>query len=296
MRKIAVINQKGGVGKTTTSVNLAAALAESGKRVCVLDLDPQAHATTHLGIEPDGKAASMYDVLVNSRPLSEVRRQAADRLWVGPSHIDLAAAEVELAGVVGREVILRDLIQQEEETFDYVLMDCAPSLGVLTLNALAAANEVFIPLQPHFLALHGIGKLFETTALVARRINPGLRVSGIVICLYEPATKLAQEVIGDLQEFLEKSRGGTTPWSNAQVFETRIRRNIKLAECPSFGRSIFAYAPSCNGAADYRELAREVLLSQPTVLSARASIDDRGHVALNQEVPTTASEAKAAAS
>jgi chromosome partitioning protein len=227
----------------------------------------------------------MYDVLVNSRPLAEVRQQAGERLWVGPSHIDLAAAEVELAGVVGREVILRDLLQQEEETFDYVFMDCAPSLGVLTLNALAAANEVFIPLQPHFLALHGIGKLFETTALVARRINPGLRVSGIVICLYEPATKLAQEVIGDLQEFLDKSRGGSTPWANAQVFETRIRRNIKLAECPSFGRSILEYAPTCNGAADYRELAREVLSSQATVMAARASIDDRGHVAVN---PTAA--------
>jgi chromosome partitioning protein len=293
MRKIAVINQKGGVGKTTTSVNLAAALAESGKRVCVLDLDPQAHATTHLGIEPDGKSASMYDVLVNSRPLAEVRRQAAERLSVGPSHIDLAAAEVELAGVVGREVILRDLIQQEEECFDYVFMDCAPSLGVLTLNALAAANEVFIPLQPHFLALHGIGKLFETTALVARRINPDLRVSGIVICLYEPATKLAQEVIGDLQEFLDKSRGGNTPWSSAQVFETRIRRNIKLAECPSFGRSIFDYAPTCNGAADYRELAREVLASRPTVMTARASIDDRGNVAVNQGVVAKAGEGKA---
>jgi chromosome partitioning protein len=283
MRKIAVINQKGGVGKTTTSVNLAAALAESGKRVCVLDLDPQAHATTHLGIEPDGKSSSMYDVLVNSRPLAEVRREAAERLWVASSHIDLAAAEVELAGVVGREVILRDLLQQEEETFDYVIMDCAPSLGVLTLNALAAANEVFIPLQPHFLALHGIGKLFETTALVAKRINPGLRVSGIVICLYEAGTKLAQEVVGDLQEFLGKSRGGNTPWANAQVFETKIRRNIKLAECPSFGRSIFQYAPSCNGAADYRELAKEVLASQPMVLSARATINDRGQVEVSQQ-------------
>ena len=207
MRKIAVINQKGGVGKTTTSVNLAAALAEAGKRVCVLDLDPQAHATTHLGIEPDGKSSSMYDVLVNSRPLAEVRKEAGDRLWVAPSHIDLAAAEVELAGVVGREVILRDLLQPEQDAFDYVLMDCAPSLGVLTLNALAAANEVFIPLQPHFLALHGIGKLFETSALVAKRINPGLRVSGIIICLYETGTKLAQEVIGDLEDFLAKSRG-----------------------------------------------------------------------------------------
>ena len=178
MRRIAIINQKGGVGKTTTAVNLAAALAECGQRVCVLDLDPQAHATTHLGIEPDGKSPSMYDVLVHSRPLAEVRRKVADNLWVAASDINLAAAEVELAGVVGREVILRDLLLQDEGAFDFVFMDCGPSLGVLTLNALSAANEVFIPLQPHFLALHGMGKLFETTALVAKRINPSLKVTG----------------------------------------------------------------------------------------------------------------------
>ena len=206
MRRIAIINQKGGVGKTTTAVNLAAALAECGQRVCVLDLDPQAHATTHLGIEPDGKSPSMYDVLVQSRPLAEVRRKVADNLWVAASDINLAAAEVELAGVVGREVILRDLLLQEEGAFDFVFMDCGPSLGVLTLNALAAANEVFIPLQPHFLALHGMGKLFETTSLVAKRINPSLKVTGIVLSLYESSTRLAQEVIDDLQEYLDKSR------------------------------------------------------------------------------------------
>src|SRR5262249_18923929 len=157
----------------TTAVNLAAALAERGKRVCVLDLDPQAHATTHLGISPDGKA-SIYEVLVNSRPLAEVWRQVSERLWVVGSDINLAAAEVELAGVVGREVILRDMLLQADGSFDFVFMDCAPSLGVLTLNALSAASEVFIPLQPHFLALHGMGKLLDTTALVAKRINPEL--------------------------------------------------------------------------------------------------------------------------
>src|SRR6266850_4796201 len=172
MRRIAIINQKGGVGKTTTAVNLAAALARAGKHVCVLDLDPQAHATTHLGIEPDGKAPSMYDVLIDTRPLAEVRRQVTDNLWLAASDINLAAAEVELAGVVGREVILRDQLDAEDGAFDFVLMDCAPSLGVLTLNALAATREVFIPLQPHFLALHGMGKLFETTGLVSKRINP----------------------------------------------------------------------------------------------------------------------------
>src|SRR5262249_14216316 len=157
-----------------TAVNLAAALAEYGRRVCVIDLDPQAHATTHLGVEPDGRSPSVYDVLIDGRPLADVRRPISDNLCIVGSDINLAAAEVELAGVVGREVILRDLLLPDEGAFDFVLMDCAPSLGVLTLNALSAANEVFIPLQPHFLALHGMGKLFETTALVAKRINPGL--------------------------------------------------------------------------------------------------------------------------
>jgi chromosome partitioning protein len=276
MRRIAIINQKGGVGKTTTAVNLAAALAECGQRVCVLDLDPQAHATTHLGIEPDGKSPSMYDVLVHSRPLAEVRRKVEENLWVAGSDINLAAAEVELAGVVGREVILRDLLLQDEGAFDYVFMDCAPSLGVLTINALSAANEVFIPLQPHFLALHGMGKLFETTALVAKRINPALKVTGIVLSLYESSTRLAQEVVQDLQDYLDKSRGSNAPWAKARIFGTRIRRNIKLAECPSFGQSIFGYAPNCHGAEDYAALAREVLGEMPAVMSARVELDERG--------------------
>ncbi|MBM3982118.1 MAG: ParA family protein [Planctomycetes bacterium] len=266
MRKIAVINQKGGVGKTTTTVNLAAALALAGRRVCVLDLDPQAHASTHLGVELDGTAPSMYDVLVSGKPLADVRRAAGENLSLVPADINLAAAEVELAGIVGREVILREALASEEAAgakpqaaSDFLLMDCGPSLGVLTLNALAAADEVFIPLQPHFLALHGLSKLLETTALVARRINPKLVVSGVVVCLYDAATKLAQEVVSDLTTFLDKSRGANVPWARAQVFGTRIRRNIKLAECPSFGKSVFAYAPKSSGAADYAALALEVM-------------------------------------
>ena len=287
MRRIAVINQKGGVGKTTTSVNLGAALARAGQKVCILDLDPQAHATTHLGIEPDGSAPSMYDVLIDTKPLAEVRKLAEENLWVVGSDINLAAAEVELAGVVGREVILRDLLQADEGAFDFVLMDCAPSLGVLTLNALAAANEVFIPLQPHFLALHGLSKLLETTALVGKRINPQLRVTGVVFCLYESNTRLAQEVQRDLEEYLNKSRGTTVPWSAAQVFKTRVRRNIKLAECPSFGQSIFGYAPSCHGAEDYLALAREVLGEpEPQVYAARVAVDDMGQVSVLDIQPT----------
>src|SRR5437773_9498769 len=283
MRRIAIINQKGGVGKTTTAVNLAAALAQAGQRVCVMDLDPQAHATTHLGIEPDGKTPSVYNVLIDSTPLAEVRRKVADNLWVVGSDINLAAAEVELAGVVGREVILRDLLRQDEDAFDFVFMDCAPSLGVLTLNALAAADEVFIPLQPHFLALHGMGKLLETTALVAKRINPGLKVTGIVLCLYETNTKLTQEVVSDLQEYLDKTRNTHAPWAKARIFTTRIRRNIKLAECPSFGQSIFAYAPLCNGAVDYAALAQEVLGAGPTILSGRVEIDNDGRALRQKE-------------
>jgi chromosome partitioning protein len=280
MRRIAIINQKGGVGKTTTAVNLGAALARAGKRVCILDLDPQAHATTHLGIEPDGKSPSMYDVLINSCPLADVRRPAEDNLWVAASDINLAAAEVELAGVVGREIILREQLQADGEAFDFVLMDCAPSLGVLTLNALAAATEVFIPLQPHFLALHGLGKLLETTTLVAKRINPPLRVTGIILCLCEN-TRLAQEVVRDLEGYLDGSRGAGVPWNGARVFATRIRRNIKLAECPSFGRSIFGYAPGCNGADDYQALALEVLgEAPPAVFATRVSVDVGGRVAV----------------
>ncbi len=258
MRRIAIINQKGGVGKTTTAVNLSAALAELGHRVNILDLDPQAHATTHLGIEPDGDRPSIYDVLVRNRPLVEVRREINDRLSLVGSDINLAAAEVELAGVVGREVILRESLERDIEPFDYLVMDCGPSLGILTLNALAATDEVFIPLQPHFFALHGLSKLLETTELVSRRINPGLQVSGIVICLYETGTKLCQEVLRDLTHFLEQSRGKKLPWAEAKIFASRIRRNIKLAECPSHGKTIFEYAPFCPGAVDYLALGHEV--------------------------------------
>jgi chromosome partitioning protein len=275
MRKIAIINQKGGVGKTTTTVNLAAALALAGRRVCVIDMDPQAHASTHLGVELDGTVPSLYNVLVSGRPMAEVRRPVGENLTLVPADINLAAAEVELAGVVGREVILREALagmidssssslgdgssQPLNDSYDYLLMDCGPSLGVLTINALATADEVFIPLQPHFLALHGLSKLLETTALVARRINPQLVVTGVVVCLYDATTKLAQEVVADLHTFLSRSRGSSVPWASAKVFNTKIRRNIKLAECPSFGQNIFAYAPKSTGAADYAALAMEVM-------------------------------------
>lgn len=261
MRSIAIINQKGGVGKTTTAVNLSAALAAAGQRVCLVDLDPQAHATLHLGVNPAVHDRSVYEVLTGGASLAEVRRPVADNLWLVGSHINLAAAEVELAGVVGRELILRDKLAEDTAEFDYLFIDCPPSLGVLTLNALAAVDEVLLPLQPHFLALHGLSKLLETIHLVARRLNERLRLGGVVFCMYESGTRLAAEVTHDVDEFFRTSRQGPRAWSEVRTFSTRIRRNIRLAEAPSFGQSIFGYSADSNGAEDYRLLAEEFLRS-----------------------------------
>jgi chromosome partitioning protein len=263
MRSIAIINQKGGVGKTTTAVNLSAGLAELGQRTCLLDLDPQAHASLHLGVTPDGSGTSIYDVLIRNAALAEARCQINSNLWLVPSRIDLAAAELELAGEVGREVVLRDALQRDLEHFDYLIIDCPPSLGLLTLNALVAVQEVFLPLQPHFLALHGLSKLLETIEVVIRRLNRQLRMTGVIFCLYESATRLAQEVTGDVEDFLSAVEQPECPWHGAVVFQTRIRRNIRLAEAPSFGQTIFEYAPHSNGSEDYRQLATEVRRMQP---------------------------------
>ena len=262
MRSIAVINQKGGVGKTTSSVNLAAALAESGRRVCLMDLDPQAHASLHLGISAVDGEPSMYEVLCGDASLEQARRDISDRLSVVPSNLDLAAAELELAGEVGREMILRDKMHEDDAEFDYLVLDCPPSLGVLTVNALVAVREVFLPLQPHFLALHGLSKLLRTIEVVSRRLNSGLRLSGVMLCMYDSNTRLAAEVSTDIDEFFQASKGGREFFRQAKFFETRIRRNIRLAEAPSFGQSIFQYAADSNGATDYRALAEEVLAQE----------------------------------
>lgn len=279
MRTIAFMNQKGGVGKTTTTVNLSAALARAGKSVCVIDLDPQAHSSTHLGVAEDMGKPTVYDALVSGKPLREIKVPVESGMVVIPSDINLAAAEVELAGVVGREMLLRDLLEADQEKYDYVLMDCPPSLGVLTLNALTAAHEVLVPLQPHFLALHGMSKLFETVGLVARRLNPQLIISGIILCMYETGTRLSAEVLNDLEDYLEQTRasGKATPWSSATIFRTRVRRNIKVAEAASFGQSIFAYEPSCHGARDYASLAREVIAMEAgsTVTEVKAEPENR---------------------
>jgi len=259
MRSIAIINQKGGVGKTTTAVNLSAALAQAGLRVGLLDLDPQAHASLHLGVDPQGTGPTVYDLLTGEVQLTELWQPVDENLSVAPSHIDLAAAEVELAGVVGREVILRDKLTEGAEDFDFVLIDCPPSLGVLTINALSAVDDVFLPLQPHFLALHGLSKLLQTIRLVSERLNDRLQLAGVVLCLYESGTKLAAEVTGDVEQFFQEARGNGRAWRAVRLFETRIRRNIRLAEAPSFGQSSFQYAATSHGADDYRALAGEVL-------------------------------------
>lgn len=264
MRSIAIINQKGGVGKTTTAVNLSAALAALGQRVCLIDLDPQAHATLHLGLSLDDNTPSIYDVLTAETSLADIVTPVAERLSVIPSHLNLAAAEMELAAEVGREVILRDRLSQflaarEHDPFDFLLLDCPPSLGVLTLNGLTAVDEVFLPLQPHFLALHGLSKLLRTIDVVAQRLNPTLRLTGVLLCMFESGTRLAAEVSRDVDEFFKQHAQDNRVWGRAQSFRTRIRRNIRLAEAPSFGQSIFQYAPQSHGAEDYRDLAKEIL-------------------------------------
>jgi chromosome partitioning protein len=210
---------------------------------------------------------SSYSVLTENISLQQASRQCGEHLWVVGSHIDLAAAEVELAGVPGRELILRDKLNESACEYDFVLIDCPPSLGVLTLNALAAVDEVLLPLQPHFLALHGLTKLLQTIDLVARRLNSKLRLSGVVYCMYESGTRLASEVIHDVDAFFSAAAQPKTPWAEAKIFSTRIRRNIRLAEAPSYGKSIFEYSPESNGAEDYKTLAGE-LLSQAAAVRA----------------------------
>ena len=259
MRSIAIINQKGGVGKTTTAVNLSAALADRGLRVGLIDMDPQAHASLHLGFNPQQGQSTVYELLTGDVGLSEIWQPVSENLSVAGSHIDLAAAEVELAGVVGRELILRDKLALECEAFDYVLIDCPPSLGILTINALSAVDDVLLPLQPHFLALHGLSKLLQTIDLVAKRLNDRLRLAGVVLCLYESGTRLAAEVAADVEEFFKTSPdNGNSVWQDVHLFQSRIRRNIRLAEAPSFGQSIFDYAAQSAGAEDYLALAAEL--------------------------------------
>jgi chromosome partitioning protein len=273
LRTIAVLNQKGGVGKTTTTANTAAALAAQGQKVIVMDLDPQAHLTIHLGVEPQSVHPGSYEVLTQSAGLEESLMMVRPNLWLLGANINLVGAETELVNVVGREIILREAMQASQERFDFCLIDCAPSLGLLSLNALAASQEVLIPLQPHFLALQGFGKLLQTVDLVNRRINPGLKVSGVLLCMFDTRASLPNEVRADIERFLNNARGSANAWADARLVPTFIRRNIKLAEAPSYGQTIFEYDPTCNGAEDYGRVAQFFLGVEPET-PAESELDE----------------------
>ncbi len=258
MRRIALVNQKGGVGKTTTAVNLGAGLALLGWRVALIDLDPQANASMHLAVPLDNDQPSAYSVLVGEAAIAEVLRPTSTLgLSIVPSHIDLSGAELELANAFGRETLLRESIDTWEREHreregtppaDFLLFDCPPSLGLLSINGLAAATEVFIALQTEFFALQGMGKLVEVVQLLRRRINPDLSITGIVACLYDSRLRLAREVLAEIRTYFP-----------GQVFRRTIGTNVKLAEAPSYGQTIFDYAPESTGARDYRQLAYEVV-------------------------------------
>lgn len=269
-RIIALMNQKGGVGKTTTAVNVGAALAQQGHRVLMIDLDPQAHLTLSLGIEPETLERSMYDLLAdNDTVAAEVVLEVSDRLGLLPAEVNLAGVEAELADRVATgmaQTVLRNKTKDLIKQFDFVILDCPPSLGLLTINALTLAREVVVPMQAHFLALQGLSKLLETINMVRQGINPNLLVAGVVLCMHEAQTLLAGEVTNDLNTFLEQGRGTDAPWSHAVVFQPPIRRNIKLAESPSFGTAIFDYAPESHGAADYSALAKSIASHNVTAM------------------------------
>ena len=289
-RIIALMNQKGGVGKTTTTVNLGAALAEAGKRVCLIDLDPQAHLTINYGVEPSANVTSLYDVLCDDAPFLSAIHKVDDNVALIPSSIDLAAAEIELVSVLGRETILKERMEAATHDFDYILIDCPPSLGLLTINALGVATEVIIPMQPHFLALQGFAKLLETVQLVNKRMNPSLRVSGVVLTMFDAQTKLTSEVVAELEGFIAAAKGTRAPWADARIFQTKVRRNIKLAESPSFGQTIITYGPTSNGAQDYRALAREVMaMWEPQVeAGAPQPADEQPAASSAEPVPAAA--------
>ena len=279
MRIIAIINQKGGVGKTTTVANLGAALARAGKRVVVFDLDPQANLSLYLGSEVGRGEASVYGVLTDGLPVASCLRETrTPGLRLVASHLDLSGAELELASTLGRETLLRDALQQwvstawseeQQPPADYVLLDCPPSLGLLSVNALVAADEVMIAVQTEFFALQGLSKLVEIVQLLRRRMNPGLTLTGIIPCLYDSRLKLAREVLVELRKHFP-----------GKVFASSIRTNVRLAESPSFGQTIFEYAPESNGAQDYARLAAEVLAvdgvpATPVAASVAAGQDDQ---------------------
>jgi chromosome partitioning protein len=266
-------------------VNTAAALAGMGLKVVAVDLDPQAHLTIHLGLEPQAIVAGSYEVLTKEARFEKEIMLVRPNLWLLPANINLVGAESELVSVVGRETILREAIGPVEDKFDYLVIDCPPSLGLLTLNALAAAEEVLIPLQPHFLALQGFGKLLQTVDLVNKRINPDLKVQGILLCMFDTRASLPGEVKADIEHFLEGARGTECAWAQARILPTFIRRNIKLAEAPSYGQTIFEYERNCHGAEDYIKVA-ESIHNQFQLVPQIDTQDDITEAAEEQDVQT----------
>jgi chromosome partitioning protein len=249
MRIIAIANQKGGCGKTTTAVNLSVAFTKKGHRVLLIDLDPQGHATLGLGFDPEVMDKTIYDVMTNPQvPITTVAvGTKIDGLWLVPSNILLSGAEVDLAPVQNREYILSNALNCASNSFDLCIIDCSPSLGLLTLNALVASSEVIIPVQAHYYALEGLKQLLGTISIVRERFNPGLKIRGILLTFMEGRTTLCKQIQRQMKEFFDNL-----------MFRTVIHRSIRLAEAPSAGESVLTYAPGSKGAVEYNILAQEV--------------------------------------
>ena len=251
---IAVVNQKGGVGKTTTAVNLSAVLAKKGKKVLLIDEDPQGNATSGLGIDKNVEK-STYDVIVNDSTLDEVVVQTSIKnLYLCPSNINLAGAEVELVSMMSRESRLKEKLETIKDNFHYIIIDCPPSLGLLTINSLTAANSLLIPIQCEYYALEGVGQLMNTVNLIKKRLNKELYIEGVVLTMNDARTNLSTQVVNEVKKFFKDN-----------VYKTVIPRNVKLSEAPSFGMPIGLYAPMSKGARCYEKLANELLKNSKKV-------------------------------